>query len=139
MAAPKSNVKDKVLKNLQKTKGKIRVLKNIINKPRNDFPEFLSEETFVLTDGTDILLKLMKKNGKILVSDKMERDIKNVKVVNLFSGFDIWTDAENQDDIKLFQVSKDDVEICRITIGGGVIASIKKSNLSATLEAWIEA
>lgn len=139
MATPKSNIKDQVSKNLQKTKGKIRVLKNIINKPRNDFPEFLSEETFVLTDGADILLKLMKKDGKILVSDKMERDTKNVKVVNLFSGFDIWSDADSEDDIKLFQVSKNDIEICRITIGGGVIASIKKSNLLATLEAWVEA
>jgi hypothetical protein len=138
MAIPKSAVKDRVSKISQKSKVKVRSLKNIINKPRNDFPEFSANETFVLSDETDILLKLMKKDGKVVVSDKMENPAENIKIINLFTGFDIWSDAGSQDDVKLFQVSKNDIEICRITIGGGVIASIKKSNFSAPLEAWIE-
>jgi hypothetical protein len=138
MTSSQSAVKEQVSKKLQKGKIKVRVLKNIINKPRNDFPEFLSGQIFVLTDGRETLLKLEKKDGNIVVSDKLAKNIKGIKVTNLFSGLDIWNDADNQSDIKLFQITKNGVEICRITIGGGVIASIKKSDITAVLEAWVE-
>jgi hypothetical protein len=138
MANHQSAVKEQVSKKLQKSKAKVRILKNIINKPRNDFPEIATGEVFVLADGFETILKLTKTDGQIVVSEKMPKNIKGIKIKNLFTGFDIWNDTENQDDIKLLQITKNDVELCRITIGGGVIASIKKSDIAAVLEAWVE-
>jgi hypothetical protein len=140
MATQQSAVKEQVSKKIKKnkTKNKSRILKNIINKPRNDYPEFSGKETFVLADSEGVLLKLVKIDGNITIADSLNKNTQGVNIVNLFTGRDIWSDLDNADDIKLYQISKNGADLCRMTIGGGVVASIKKPDISVVLEAWVE-
>jgi hypothetical protein len=138
MAASQSTVKEQVSKNLEKIKGKIRTLKNAINKPRNDYPEIGEGQTFVIANGESVVLKLTKKDGNIVISESIEPASIKAKIINLFTGLSIFDDTENTDDIKLYQILDDGKELCRVTVGGGLVANIKKPDLSVELDTWIE-
>jgi hypothetical protein len=132
---PARSVKNK---NTSKIIGKKRTLKNIINKPRNDYPELANNQSFLIANGENIIFKLHKKEGNISVSSDILGKLLGVEVVNLFTGKFAHEDTSSENELKLFQISKDGKEVCRVTVGGGLIANIKKTDLNYQLDAWVE-
>lgn len=138
MAFSQSTVKNQVSKSKLTGQSTARILKNLINKPLNDYSKLLEGQKFVIADHESMLMVLEKKEGRIIIVHNSPSDRAIIKVVNILTGKEAHEDEENQDEISLYKITKSGKEICKVTVGGGIIANIKKPDLQGQVRTWVE-